>query len=149
MTRTDRVRDLLGDRRGSIIIELAMLAPLLLLLAVAAIEYGRAYRTQLDLDRIVRAQLQYAVESLGARSVLDEIAATSLPLPTGDSVTFSATRHCACLGSAASCDTLCGDGTLPDMRIEVAAERRLSPLLFFPAHPGPLMLTARMSMRTR
>ena len=112
-------------------------------------EYGRAYTEQLNLSRMARMQLQYAVENLGASTVLDEIDGLSTTLPNGDTVSYAATSSCTCLGAATGCQTLCDGTSLPEMEIQVAATRSLTPLIFFPGHSGPLTLTATTAMRAR
>ena len=86
------VRPLLADRGGNVSVELALLTPILLLVFLGLVEYGRAYTEQLNLGRVTRAQLQYAVENLGTSTVLDEIDGLSHTMPNGDTVTFAASR---------------------------------------------------------
>jgi Flp pilus assembly protein TadG len=134
---------------GNVSVELALLAPVLILMLIAVAEYGRAYTEQLSLGRMARAQVQYAVENLGASSVLSEIEALTATLPDGDTVTYEAQRSCRCLGAAADCQTLCDGTALPELVVEISATRSLSPITFFPGHSGPLTLTATASMRAR
>jgi Flp pilus assembly protein TadG len=134
---------------GNVSVELALLAPILLLVFLGVVEYGRAYTEQLNLGRVARAQLQYAVENLAATSVLDEIDALSHTMPNGDTVTFTALRSCSCLGAAMACNDLCDGTSLPDMQVQVSANRSLAPLVFFPGHPGSLSLAATTVMRVR
>ena len=140
---------LLECRAGNVSVELALLAPILLLVFLGVIEYGRAYTEQLNLSRMARVQLQYAVENLGASTVLEEIDGHSATLPNGDTVSYAATSSCLCLGVDTGCQTLCDGTSLPDMHIQVAATRSLTPLVFFPGHSGPLTLTATTAMRAR
>jgi Flp pilus assembly protein TadG len=134
---------------GNVSVELALLAPILLLVFLGVAEYGRAYSEQLSLSRVARAQLQYAVENLGATSVIDEISALSKTMPNGDKVTFAAARSCSCLGASIDCYTVCDGTSLPDMEVQVTATRELTPLVFFPGHSGKLEIDAVASMRVR
>lgn len=134
---------------GNVSVELALLSPILMLVFLGVVEYGRAYTEQLNLSRMARVQLQYAVENLGTSTVLDEIDAHSVTLPSGDTVSYAATTSCECLGAGAGCQTLCDGTSLPQMEIQVAATRSLTPLIFFPGHSGPLTLTATTAMRAR
>jgi Flp pilus assembly protein TadG len=143
------VRRLLAARGGNVSVELAMLAPILLLGFLGVVEYGRAYAEQLNLGRVARAQLQYAVENLGASTVLDEIDELSHTMPNGDTVTFAASRTCTCLGAATGCQALCDGTSLPQMTVQISATRGLTPIVFFPGHPGALTLTATTAMRAR
>jgi Flp pilus assembly protein TadG len=135
--------------RGNVSVELALLAPVLMLIFLGVVEYGRAYTEQLSLGRVARAQLQYAVENLAATSVLNEIDGLSKTLPGGDTITFAASRSCTCLGAASNCNTFCNGTSFPDMEVQVTALRSLSPLIFFPGNSGPLPISAVASMRVR
>ena len=148
-TRRDHSAGLLGCCSGNVSVELALLAPVLLLVLLGVAEYGRAYTEQLSLSRVARAQLQYAVENLAATSVLDEIDALSKTLPNGDTVTFSTARSCSCLGASMDCYSLCDGASLTDMEVQVTASRGLAPMVFFPGHPGSLDIAAVASMRVR
>jgi Flp pilus assembly protein TadG len=142
-------RALLACRSGNVSVELALLAPILMMGFLGVIEYGRAYTEQLSLSRMARTQLQYAVENLGASAVLDEIEAHTTTLSNGDTVTYAASTACTCLGAATGCQTLCDGTSLPQLQIQVAATRSLAPLIFFPGHSGPLTLSATTAMRAR
>jgi Flp pilus assembly protein TadG len=142
-------RSFIECRAGNVSVELALIAPILLLGFLGVVEYGRAYTEQLNLSRMARVQLQYAVENLGTSTVLDEIDAHSATLANGDTVSYAATTSCMCLGAATGCQTLCDGTSLPEMEIQVAATRSLTPLVFFPGHPEPLTLTATTAMRAR
>ena len=134
---------------GNVSVELALLSPILMLVFLGVVEYGRAYTEQLNLGRMARVQLQYAIENLGASTtVLDEIDARSVTLPNGDTVSYTATTSCKCLAST-GCQTLCNGTSLPQMEIQVAATRSLTPLIFFPGHSGPLTFAATTAMRAR
>jgi Flp pilus assembly protein TadG len=134
---------------GNVSVELALLSPILLLMMLGVVEYGRAYGEQLSLSRLARAQLQYAVENLAATSVIDEIEARSKTMPNGDKVTFAAARICSCLGATSDCFTTCDGASLPDMLVQVTASRDLTPLVFFPGHSGALAISAITAMRVR
>jgi Flp pilus assembly protein TadG len=147
--RPGPLRRLLQCRAGNASVELALLAPVLLLMFLGVVECGRAYTEQLNLSRMARIQLQYAVENLGALSVLDEIDGHLATLPNGDTVTYAASAACTCLGAMTGCQTLCDGTSLPHLEVQVSATRTLTPLVFFPGHTGPLTLAATTAMRAR
>jgi Flp pilus assembly protein TadG len=142
-------RSFVRCRAGNVSVELALLLPILMLVFLGVAEYGRAYTEKLNLSRMARVQLQYAVENLGASTVLDAIDDLSTALANGDTVSYAATLSCTCLGAATGCQTLCDGTSLPEMEIQVTATRSLTPLIFFPGHSGPLTLTAMTAMRAR
>jgi Flp pilus assembly protein TadG len=60
-------RSILRHRQGTAAVELALISPLLLTLLAATIDYGRAYRQEIELSSAVASAAQYAL--LNAASV--------------------------------------------------------------------------------
>jgi Flp pilus assembly protein TadG len=137
------------DRAGISSVEFAALAPVLLTLSLGVIEYGRAYKEQISLASMASANLQRAIQSLGAVTVIEDIDSYQETLPNGDTLDIAARRSCSCLGVTSACNTLCDGTSLPTMTIEVTATRNLSPIVVFPGHDGDLTLTATAVMRAR
>ena len=74
--------------RGNVSVELALLAPILIARAPRRGGVRPAYTEQLNLGRMARAQLQYAVENLGAIDGAQTRSTTSPPpCANGDTVT--------------------------------------------------------------
>ena len=121
---------------------------MVLALAIAAAEYGRAYAVRLRLEAAARDALQVAVDQIGADASLTEVQSAVQAL-VGQGTTVAVTRACACQGAASVCDTLCGRTSLPVMRLQVSAQQSLAPMTFYPGHDGPLTLSAVALLRVR
>jgi hypothetical protein len=119
-----------------------------LVLAIAAAEYGRAYAVRLRLEAAARDGLQAAVDQVGADASLTQVQSAVQSL-VGQGTTATVTRACACQGSASACDTLCADSSVPEMRLQVSAQQSLAPMTFYPGHDGPLALAATALLRVR
>jgi len=145
-----RWRSFAAASGGNAAVELALLAPLLVLLLVAVAEYGRAYAEQLRLGRLARAEAQYAAVYQGASAVLAEIEAKTTTLPDGERLIYDAERRCRCAGGggAAGCSSPCG-GTTPELLVQVSVSRPLQPMLFFPDGRPELTLSATAVLRVR
>jgi Flp pilus assembly protein TadG len=76
-----------GSDRGAVMVEFALILPILLMLVVGIIEFGRAYNTQIALQGAARE---------GARALaLDESAATAVDSAAGG-VTMSISSSSGC-----------------------------------------------------
>jgi Flp pilus assembly protein TadG len=85
-------RGLLWRREGTAAVELALISPLLMILFAGIIDFGRAYREEIELSSAVAAAAQYAllnvasINSAGAASlasVLSGIVANTQTAPHG------------------------------------------------------------------
>jgi Flp pilus assembly protein TadG len=135
-------------RRGAVAVELAFFAPVVIVIAIAAAEYGRAYAVRLRLEAAARDGLQAAVDQVGADASLTQVQSAVQSL-IGQGATVTVTRACACQGATSACDTLCAGTVLPEMRLQVSAQQSLAPMTFYPGHDGSLTLTATALLRVR
>jgi Flp pilus assembly protein TadG len=142
------LRALARCRRGSVAVEAAFAAPVVIMLAIGAAEYGRAYAVRLRLEASARDGLQAAVDQIGADASLTQVQSAVQAL-VGQGATVAVTRACACQGAASACDTLCGGTSLPEMRLQVSAQQSLAPMTFYPGQDGPLTLSAVALLRVR
>jgi Flp pilus assembly protein TadG len=55
------VRSLFRQREGTAAVELALIAPMLLILLVGIIDFGRVYRDEIELSAVVASAAQYAL----------------------------------------------------------------------------------------
>ncbi len=122
------------DKRGVAALEMAAVAPVLLLLMVAGIDFGRAISQRIELNHAVRAGAQYAVTAANAQSQIEAAVKNALPVHLSDS-TVVVTCYCGALpaGSTAlppvaACDSACPAGSARLMRLE--AQRAFQPYNF-------------------
>ena len=105
------------DRRGMAAAEMAAVAPVLLLVVMACVDFGRAISQNIELNHAVRAGAQYAVTAANAQSQIATAIKNALPAYLNDS-TVVVTCYCGVLpnGStglppAAACDSACPSGS--------------------------------------
>ncbi len=102
------------DDRGAAAIEFAIIAPVLVLGALAAVDFGFAAMERMRLDSALRSAAQSAMGDPGVTTVSNVLtAAASASPPTARSATAFATptRFCACPQSpsvAVVCSSTCG-----------------------------------------
>jgi Flp pilus assembly protein TadG len=131
-------------RRGSAAVEVALGAPVMLLLLGNLADYGLMLRRHAQLASGVANAAQYAAmtgASVSA-STLQSVANASSWLPGAASTAVAASCYCpsgtpAALGPTVSCETPCGGGTSPQRYVTVSATYVHTPIM-----PGPTGLTA-------
>jgi len=142
-------RDRAGWRRGQSAVELALATPLLLLVLIAACDYGAILFDQIELTNAARAGAEYGATSAiyaGNLSGISAIATNSLTGVPGATVT--AVNLCCPAGSTAGCvqpATSCPSGQL---YVLVNTRATVTPLLAFPGLglPSSINLSASSQM---
>lgn len=149
-----RPRSIVGrfqrSQRGSAAIELAVVSPLLLLLIIGVLDYGRAFYTSITVANAARAGAEYGAEG----PVQSANIAGMMDFAQGDgqdagTLTLSARRYCECAGTAAACTTACAGGAAPDVFVEVTATKALSMLLPYPGLPSTLSIARTATFRSQ
>jgi Flp pilus assembly protein TadG len=143
-------RRVAGEAAGNLSIEFAFIVPVLMLLAVGALEAGRLYMEHLRMTGAARAGLQYGLQDPGAAADIAGIlrAARAGAGEAGTAYAVEARKFCACpSGSEADCATSCPADE--DMRtyVEVTVAGEVELLFAYPALPRTLRLSARQAQR--
>ena len=123
--------------RGAAVIEFALLVPVLLLMAIGAIDFGTFIYQKMQMQSAARAGAQYAVQSSATTSDTAGIAnavqiASELDF-TG--VTITTTQFCACsdgvefaVNTSGSCTGNCALGENPGRYVRVNVTGDFAPL---------------------
>lgn len=141
--RSGRFLSVVRDRRGSSAVELALTAPILLLLVFAGIDYGGALVEDIKLTGAARAGAQVALldparwqdSAVLERAALEEYMGHRLSDTEMQSVPLSATStaFCACTGGAAvACGSTCTGGTLPGQFVRLSLNRDVNLTMPYP-----------------
>jgi len=136
--------------RGSAAVELAVISPLLLLLIIGVLDYGRAFYTSITVANAARAGAEYGAQGPVESGNIDGMK----DFAQGDgqeagTLTLSARRYCECGGAAAPCTTACAGGAAPAVFVEVTATKPLSMLLPYPGLPGTLTISRMATFRSQ
>lgn len=103
-------------RRGSAALEVAAVAPVLLLLIAACADYGRALSQRIELTNAVRAGAQYAVTAANAKTLITQAVRDALPTHL-QAATIETACYCGTLPAGtglppvAACDSACPPGS--------------------------------------
>jgi len=135
--------------RGSALIELVILIPIVLLMAVGVAEFGRLMRTSMTLTHAVKAGAQYGAQDAARADdqtgIANVVRADASPL-TLDSV--SSARFCRCPdGSAPACNSTCPAYGPPEVFVRVRARKTHSFLLRYPGLPATVAVVDTAVMR--
>ncbi|MGH6948006.1 MAG: TadE/TadG family type IV pilus assembly protein [Kiloniellales bacterium] len=136
--------------QGNVLVELALMLPVLVLLMMGTIDFGMAMYDQMQLRSAARAGAEYAVidpENLGA--VEDAVeAALGGPDPAMAVATGS---FCECPGASGSvdCGLACEDETTPRKFVAVEVTRPVDTLLPYPNVIQQITLRGEATFRVR
>ena len=121
-------------RRGSAMVEFALIAPMLLLVMAGVLDYSLALRTAIVVADAARAGAQYgSLTAANSSDISGMQAAARNAAPTLTGLTVTAEQACQCSdGTAASCSGSCSTGAL-SVYVRVTATAT-APLAF--RYPG-------------
>lgn len=148
-----------GGERGAALVELAVALPLLAIILVGAIDFGRAFRTAMIVTNAARAGVLFGSHSLAnagsasgmrnaANAVLTANGLPSTPAP-------DATRSCFCanaagtFGAAVACNSTCSSGEHIVATVTVTATRTFSMTAPFPGLPSTVTITRGVTARVQ
>jgi Flp pilus assembly protein TadG len=132
---------------GQALIELGLLLPFLLLLAVGIIEIGRLAYFAIEVSNAARAGAQFGTQSLATASDTADIttAAQNDAPDIGTNLNVTPTASCGC--TAATVGGCPGSGcTYPLVYLTVTAQYNLNTLFHYPGIPRTFSLTGTSVM---
>jgi TadE-like protein len=143
------IKNLRRSDRGGALVEFAITLPLLALLAIAAADYGRVYRTSIEVANAARAGAQFGGHTYGDEAAMIAAArADAAPLVL-DVVT--AGRYCTCPdGTTPVCSSgNCGAYGAPQA-FDTVRVAEVVPLIFhYPGLPTSISVTRTVVFRAQ
>jgi len=104
------------DERGAVLIEAALVMPILIMLVLGIWSVGRAYNVYLTIDHAAREAARYGAVNADDSSWADEVQAKAIA-EASPSIALASTDVCVNLVDGAADGTTCLDGT-DDPRLE-------------------------------
>lgn len=136
-----------GARAGSVAVETALLAPVILLMLAGAVDYGGAVQERMALVGAVRSGLQYALHH-STDSAQVELAVRGALSGDADTVSVTISQLCECPnGSTVSCSGACAVGERRRSFVDIDVQRSHATLLAWPGIENPTSLTATGRVR--
>ena len=146
--RSARIR----SQAGSSLVELAIVLPFLSLLALGAIDFGRAYYLSIEVANAARAGVQYGVKNSTDLAGMQNAAySDGVDVP---GLVASATSGCECsdgTNSVPSCGAppACGTGSIYLVNyVQVNTSATYLPIIPWPGGALSIPLTGQAKMRT-
>lgn len=139
-----------GSDRGGAMVELAVIFPILLLIIIGVVDYGRVFFTAVTVANAARAGAEYGAHDpafqtdfVGMKDYAQQDGQEAGPL------VLSAQRYCECAGvSWPSCGA-CSGGAAPDVFVEVTASKNLTLLLNYPGLPAAVSIVRKATFRVQ
>ncbi len=144
-----KFRRFLGGAKGGAAVEMAVVFPVLVLLVIGVVDYGRVFYTSVTVANAARAGAEFGATRPGMTVKPDSIRAFAIQDGLEAGVTVAASRYCECSGAAAGCTATCGGGAVPDVFIEVTASKTVNFLLPYPGIPNSFFITRKAVMRSQ
>ena len=148
MKRGTMTSQRLQDDSGASIIETALLLPVLLLLFLGAVDFGRAYYMALEVSSSAQAGAVYG--SQNATDTSGMVAAAKLEVPDVPGITPTATYGCECsdgTSASASCTAVPTCTYNVVNYVSVATTANYTMMVQYPGLPKSVKLTGLVRMR--
>jgi Flp pilus assembly protein TadG len=137
---------LVRSERGSSLVELALMLPVLGLLLFGAIDFGRGYYLSIEVTNAARAGAQFGLSN--ASTARMQSAATS-DAPDVAGITATATYGCECpdgTGQIPNCSSSPGCANAVNY-VQVTTNATYTPLIPWPGVPSSIPLQGQATMR--
>jgi Flp pilus assembly protein TadG len=142
------------SERGIAVTEMALLVPLLLLLAIGVAEFGRVFYTAITLSHAARAGVQYGAQNNAksgdfsgmVKAAQDEAKDLGLGV-----ISASGERFCRCPdGTVVNCLTgTCAGIGAPEIYVRVTTQTTFTTLASYPGVPSSVALTRVAVLRAQ
>jgi Flp pilus assembly protein TadG len=145
-----------GSERGAAFVELAVTLPLLVVVVLGTIDFGRVFYTTMELNNAARAGAQYGAQNLATASDIagmNAAATAASPDISPFTVTPSApTCYCVVPGNPfvnnVACSGTCVTGHMA-VSVTVTATKTFSMFSTFPGLPSSVSITRAARMRAQ
>jgi Flp pilus assembly protein TadG len=143
----ERLVERLKSSNGNVAIEFAFVLPVLLLLIIAALDFGLVEWNKIYVRSAVNAGIDYALGVSSTPGLVQTAIQNATPL---SNLTISVTQFCQCSdNSSIACTGTCPGGTTPDKYISINVQTNvsLSGVYSFVANPYPITETATVMIQ--
>ncbi len=145
-----------GSARGSVAIELALLAPVLAALLVGSVDLGTYIYKKMQLESASRDGAQYAIQSDG--NAEDGAGITAAVQNSADDfdpgLTIVSAAFCSCndgtetaVSNTTGCGGTCSGGDSPALSVRVTVSNTFTPIFPYPGIPDKIDLQGETSLR--
>lgn len=143
----------LGSQRGTALVELALVTPLLCLLLCGSIDLGRIFYASIEVANAAHAGAAYGARTVSLANDTAGMKTAALnDAPDYSSITAVGSYVCECPASTinVSCATggsICGGA--PTILVTVTTSMQVHPMIPWPGVPNPVTLNSSATIRAR
>jgi Flp pilus assembly protein TadG len=142
-----------SDRRGTSLIETAILVPLVLLLCCGTMDFARVVYAGISIANAARAGVQLGALTPGNSGKINGMVQAAINDAAGlgtSNVTASARNFCLCPNgtSEVACSSFC-TGETPDGYVSVTANYTFNTVVRYPMIPQTVVLSRTATMRVQ
>lgn len=141
------------DRRGNVLTEMALMAPVFAVLSMGTFDMGNFAMEQARLENAARTGAQLVLQEMGnignAAGIEAEVrnAVAVAYGPDASALAVNVNVVCACPGPLiTACNVLCAAGGLPNVRLRVTAQHNVDPIFRLPGLIEPRVVTGEFTM---
>jgi uncharacterized Zn-finger protein len=145
-----RLRDLRAALDGAAALELAVVLPLLVILAIGVAEFGRVYFTAIRVANAAMAGAHFGAQSSGSGDP-DFIRQVVRDDANDQTLVVNSNRTCRCPDSETpiACSSTCLGYGHPQLFIDVTASKSFSLLFSYPGLPVTIPVSRTATMRVQ
>jgi Flp pilus assembly protein TadG len=146
MTRGLRLK----SRKGGAAVELAVLFPVILLILIGIVDYGRVFYTWVQVSNAARAGAEWGGQSFVYETATDSMTALA-KVDGADAGTLTpvASYFCECGGIANATCTLCAGGAAPEVYTKVVISKTVNMFLAYPGLPATVTISRTAYFRSQ
>jgi Flp pilus assembly protein TadG len=148
-----RLHGIWKSENGGALVELAVVLPILILIAVGVMDYGRVYYTSITVVNAARAGAEWGAYGMTGSMTNDAKIQSFAQLEGAEAGTINVTSshvcRCSPNGSATSCTTSCGGYGNPQVYVTATATKTVSLLLRYPGLPATITISRSATFRNQ
>jgi Flp pilus assembly protein TadG len=144
---SNRAAEFAKARDGNVVVEFALIAPILLLMLAILFDFGMAVYDSMSLKQAARAGAQYAMRNPSDTAGIQQVVSNASDVMS-EHLTVTTNQFCQCPdGTSADCGTTCVGGGALETYVTVAVTEPFATLLPYPASVVSLNLQGAATLR--
>jgi Flp pilus assembly protein TadG len=134
---------------GGAMVELAVVLPVLILIAIGVMDYGRVFFTSIAVSNAARAGAEWGSAGIAYQTKNTEMQDfAKLDGVEAGTIVVTSSRTCRCGVTVVACTSVCGGGYgEPAVYIEVTASKAVTMLLKYPGQPATVNVSRTATFR--
>ncbi len=144
-------RSFFKSRRGGAAVELAVLFPVILLMLIGIVDYGRILYTWVTVSNAARAGAEYGQQRVDMwPDSASQNAAAQVDGNQAGTLTLDSRMVCECAGAPQACTAgSCLGGAAPEVYIRTSATKTVNMFLSYPGLPSTVTISKVAYMRAQ